>query len=373
MLHEFLTEHRDELVNRCRRKAAHRLAPQPTETELVHGIPLFLEQLIATLRVQDGTPRESGSKASDIGDTAGSHGNELLRHGFTVDQAVRNYGDLCQAVTELAGELKAPVTVDEFRLFNRCLDDAIAEAVTEFGRQRERVTLAEVRHSTNERLGTLAHEIRNLLNSACLAFEAIKTGRVAVNGATGGVLDRSLTGLRDLVDRSLAEVRLSEGLPIQNEPVSVRAFLEDIGVSAAMHAREVGKTLAIEPPVDTDVVVYADRHTLASAVSNLIQNALKFSRAKGHVVLAVSATADRVVIEVHDECGGLPAGSMDQLFTPFQQRGADRSGIGLGLSISRRAVEANGGQLTVRNVPGTGCVFSIALPRLDQTLSQTPS
>jgi hypothetical protein len=68
------------------------------------------------------------------------------------------------------------------------------------------------------------------------------------------------------------------------------------------------------------------------------------------------------LIEVADQCGGLPSGDLDELFSPFAQRGRDRTGLGLGLSISRRGVEANDGKLSVRNRPGKGCVFTIDLP-----------
>ena len=94
-----------------------------------------------------------------------------------------------------------------------------------------------------------------------------------------------------------------------------------------------------------------------------MQNALKFTRPGGQVTLKTYAEAHRVFIDVEDECGGLPPGTAERLFLPFEQGGADRSGLGLGLAISRRAVEANGGQLHVRDLPGTGCVFTIELPR----------
>ena len=85
-----------------------------------------------------------------------------------------DYGDLCQAVTELAHEKEAAITVDEFHTFNRCLDNAIADAVTEFGLQRDQIRTEERAASMNERLGNLAHELRNRLSSGMLAFQAIK-------------------------------------------------------------------------------------------------------------------------------------------------------------------------------------------------------
>ena len=117
-------------------------------------------------------------------------------------------------------------------------------------------------------------------------------------------------------------------------------------------------------PVAPGVDVDADAQILSAAISNLLQNAFKFSHSHGHVTLRTTATDDRVLIEVEDECGGLPPGKAEDLFLPFSQRSEQRSGLGLGLTISRKAVEAMGGTLGVRNLPGKGCVFSIELPRL---------
>jgi signal transduction histidine kinase len=369
MLHEFLTANREELVRRCRAKVAARPAPTPTAIELDHGIPLFLEQLIGALQKELGAPIDGSSQLpAEIGVTAGKHGNEFFRKGFTVDQVVHDYGDLCQSVTELAAEKKAPVTVDEFRTFNRCLDNAIADAVTAFGHARDRMTSAEGAHQMSERLGSLAHELRNLLNSAILAFDAIKSGNVAVAGATGAVLDRSLLGLRDVIDRSLAEVRLGAGLDAHREAISVSEFLQELQVAAAMDANARQITFKVAP-VDKDLTVDADRQMLGSAVSNLLQNAFKFSRRNGTVSLTARAAGDHILIDVEDECGGLPDGKAEELFRPFEQKSSNRTGLGLGLSISRRAVQANDGKLNVRNLAGKGCVFTIDLPRSGSDVS----
>ncbi len=124
------------------------------------------------------------------------------------------------------------------------------------------------------------------------------------------------------------------------------------------NARSIHFSVALEPELSVDV----DRQMLSSAIANLLQNAFKFTPSGGHVLLSARAFEQHVVIEVADECGGLPPGKVDELFHPFEQRSTDRSGVGLGLSISRRAVEANGGTLSVRDIRGTGCVFTIALP-----------
>jgi signal transduction histidine kinase len=350
MLHDFITENRADIIARCREKVAARPAPRPTTAELELGVPLFLDQLAEILRLQT-------TSSPGIRDSAARHGDEMLHQGFTVAQVVQDYGDICQSITDLALNRKAAISTTEFRTLNRCLDEAIANAVTEYGKQRDRRISAE----GTERLGIFAHELRNLLNSAMLSFEVLRTGSVGVGGATGGILGRSLSGLRDLVDRSLADARLDAG--IQNrERIAMAEFIEEVEVSAAMEARARGLRLTVVR-VDDDAAVEADRQILASVVSNLLQNAFKFTRPEGHVSLRSSADADRVWIEVEDECGGLPPGDPRDLFRPFEQRGHDRTGLGLGLAISRRAAEASGGGLHVRNLPGTGCIFTVDLPR----------
>jgi signal transduction histidine kinase len=202
MLHEFLTANRDEIIARSRAKVAERAAPRPTEAELKNGVPLFLNQLIEALRVSGASNEE------EIGKGATQHGHDLLRMGFTVAQVIHDYGDVCQVVTELAVNRKAPITTEEFHTFNRCLDDAMAQAVTAHARHREQ----SIADEGTERAGVLAHELRNLVFAAMMAFDILKRGSVGIGGSTGAVLGRSLRGLRDLIDRALTEVRLEAGI-----------------------------------------------------------------------------------------------------------------------------------------------------------------
>jgi signal transduction histidine kinase len=373
MLHEFLTSNRADLIERCRLKVAGRSAPRVTSAELTHGIPLFLDQLIKTLQLEQTSepmnsrrvsgPAGGGSRvSSELGTAAALHGRELLQQGFTVDQVVHDYGDLCQAITDLAFERKAPIEIDEFRTLNRCLDNGIAEAVTEYAYQRSADMTNTGVQALNERLGFLAHELRNLLHTATLAFTAIKAGGVGANGSTGMVLERSLIGLRTLVDRSLADVRVAAGIPPRRELISLAEFIDQIGISALLEARARQCKLTISH-VDERLALDVDRDILLSALGNLLQNAFKFTEHGSEVSLHAYAVADRILIDVEDHCGGLPAGSLERLFRPFTQSGEDRSGLGLGLAICRRSVEANNGLLRVRDVPGTGCVFTIELVR----------
>jgi signal transduction histidine kinase len=354
MLSDFLVEHREALLMRARSRVASRTAPVPTGLELQNGIPMFLDQLGAALRLaQTGATADNDA----IGATGRLRGGDLFRIGLTIGQVVHDYGDVCQAITELAVEMKAPVTGQEFQMLNLCLDDAIASAVEEHARQRE----IDIRGQDTERLGELAHELRNLLNAAVLAFESIQRGGVAVGGSTGGVLGRSLSGLRDLIDRSLADVRLDAGLH-RVESISVADFIAEVEIGAHMHAASRGVVFTASS-VEQVVTIEGDRQILLAAVWNLLQNAIKFTGNGGAVSLTPRVTAERVCFDIQDSCGGLPPGAAEELFRPFEQRGSDRSGLGLGLAICVKAAKANGGELRVRDLPGVGCVFTLDLPR----------
>jgi len=373
MLHEFLTTNRDQLIERCRLKAARRSTRPASELELSFGIPLFLNQIIKTLQVEQtaeplqsrkvsGTAGGGPQSLSEIGASARQHGHELLQRGYTVDLVVHDYGDLCQAITDLAVEESTPIEVDEFRTLNRCLDNAIADSVTEFAYEREQQGADRGAEVFHERLGVFAHEVRNLITTARHAMSAIKSGQVGLTGPTGAVLNRCLTGLGNLVDRSFEDVRSGGPLPVRAQLINLADFIADVQLSARLEARSRECVFTVSR-VDPRLAVDGDRDLLFSAVANLLQNAFKFTALRTEVLLNVYAVGDRIRLDVEDHCGGWPCGDGEHLFRPYTQSGTDKSGLGLGLAICRRAVESNHGQLSARNVPGTGCVFTIELPR----------
>jgi signal transduction histidine kinase len=355
VLRAFVAKNRSEILARSRARVSERNAPAATEAELVQALPSFLNQLGEALR------RASSHEDIDhteIASSATEHGGQRFQQGLTVAQVVHDYGDVCQVITGLAVEQGAPVSVDEFRTLNLCLDDAIAGAVTAFSGLREGAIASE----GTERLGVLAHEMRNLLNAAILSFASIKRGIVAPGGSTSALHDRCLMRLHTLVDRSMADVRLEVGK--QNlEPLPIWELLEEAEIGGSMVAHARGITLVVTP-IDRAVLVLADRQILLAAVANLLQNAFKFSPAGTTVSLRAHSVAGRVLIEIEDECGGLPPGAPEALLRPFVQQAADRTGLGLGLSICLKAVNAISGQLRIRDVPGKGCVFIIDLPQL---------
>lgn len=353
MLYEFVTLSREAIILRTRDKLVMRTAPALSRNQAENGVPVFLTQLSETLRLEaTGTP--SASRA--IGSTAARHGGRLRALGFSVSQVVHVYGDICQAITELAIEQHAPMTKEEFHTLNRCLDTAIAEAVTEHAR----MTAAQTSNEETERLGQAAHELRDVLHTAVLAFNVLKTGTVAINGSTGTVLGRSLARLTQVVDRTLAEVR--RAIPEESrQRIRVLDFLDELALVGRLHAESRGIQFAVEE-VNPGLTIDIDPPLLMSAVQNLLENGFKNTPAGGHVVLRALHDEARVLIEVEDECGGIPQTQRDP-FQPFgERRGRDRTGLGLGLSIARSAVSAHHGDIHIRNMPGKGCIFVLEIP-----------
>ena len=372
-MHKFLSNNRDELIGRCKAKVAQRPKRAATSKQLANGVPLFLQQLTRTLEAEEqgniaegvrisGPAGGDTTALSEIGVSAAAHGKELLGLGYTLDQVVHDYGDLCQAITDLAVERDAPFSVDEFRTLNRCLDNAIADAVSEFAAHRDATVARQQSNDENSRLGALVHELRNFLQTATMAFTALESGKVPIGGSTGALVKRSLLALSGLLESSLDEVRANAAGSGPAQAFSLAAFIADASSIASLDATARACAFTV-PEVDRTIGIAGNRDHLLAALNNLLQNAFKFTHPHSEVTLHAYGTGDRVLIDVKDNCGGLPAGFAEKMFEPFTQGNFDRSGLGLGLSIARRTVESNGGSLTVLDVPGKGCDFAVSLPR----------
>ena len=213
MLHEFISANREELIRRCKEKVAERFKPARVPPAIDHGVPLFLQQLVEMLRTEQLSAVGSGSvkskailSSSEIARAAAIHGADLLHQGFTIDQVVHEYGDVCQSVTELAVEVDAHISTDEFRTLNRCLDDAIADAVRSWGLSRQ-IVINDRAISLQARLDAFENEHRRLIDMALRAFAAIRTGNVGLTGSTGALLHHAITELQRLAQLALSELR----------------------------------------------------------------------------------------------------------------------------------------------------------------------
>jgi hypothetical protein len=200
MLHELLAANAPEILSRTRAKFAARTTVLPTGDQLQNGVPRFLVQLIERLSV-------ATRAGSAIEESAALHGGELFAMGFTVGQVIHSYGDVCQAITQLAVETNAPITAEEFQRFHACLDEAMVHSVTEYQRRRDE-SLAS---AGTARLGVLANEMESRLSDAEVASSHLRKGKAAIGGSTGAVLGRSLRRLDNLVTSALGSEPLGLG------------------------------------------------------------------------------------------------------------------------------------------------------------------
>ena len=359
MLHEFLAMNRTEILELSSEKTKQLAGIRGDSEQLKVGLPLFYEQLIKVLEKKlSNHPREEMLMA------AASHGKEFLNLGYSLSHVVHSYGSMCQAITEIASRKNANISADEFNILNGCLDIAIAAAVSEFQfRSNEATEERELNH-----LGFLAHELRNALSSATVAQEMIKAGLVGVGGSTASVLEANLTRMRNLIDRSLSEVRMRADSDLFIEKFRLSDLFDQIVITAKTDAGKKNQSITVE--TEWKIEVEADRQFILSAVANLIQNAIKYTKSGGKIWLRGKLIGDRILIEVEDECGGIQIDKISSLFKPFVQESADRSGLGLGLTITQRAVHLSQGTIQVQNNPGKGCKFIIDIP---QNAIPTPS
>jgi hypothetical protein len=183
-LETFIRTHRNEIIARCEVKVAARPVSTAAAAAIDHGVPLFLDHLLGELR-------SSQSETAALAKGASAHGRDLLRQGFTVSQVVYDYGDVCQSITDLAVETNAPIEAEGFRTLNRCLDDAVAAAVT-----------AHASEQASNRNQASQAALQMLLDTAISSFEMLRTGRVGVSGSTGALLAGSLYAMNEYL-RSL--------------------------------------------------------------------------------------------------------------------------------------------------------------------------
>jgi signal transduction histidine kinase len=354
-LHEVLASKRAEVMSGWEQRVRGTLAPESMPPlELANHLPKFLKEIVSTLRTDAGLP--AGLSVEET-DTAAGHGAQRLRLGFSLDAIVREYGALRDAIVSVARDDGAQLTFRELQVLFDCIITGIAQAVSEYAHQRD----AELLRQANEHFAFIAHELRNPLSSATLAFKLMKSkGQLPTEGRSLQVLEAGLERTSELVDQTLQLARVASGIELRRQGTTLRALFEDVelGVLSEAESRGVELRLAIEQ----DERISVDVRLVRSAIGNLVRNAVKYTSAGSLVQLRGQISNGRAVIEIEDCCGGLPAGKVEKAFAPFVRLDSGEDGFGLGLAIAKQAVDAHGGSLRVQNLPGKGCIFVLELP-----------
>ena len=317
------------------------------EQEVLDSLHAFLDEVIEALDAKTPLP-ETGEAIAQ------AHGAQRLTLDRDIKDVVREYGLLFEVVVEECKACAAgPFDPSEFARLSECLSRGASEAVREFADLRA----LELRRQAWEHFAFLAHEIRGPLQSARIAAQLVRSGTNPERAVQA--LERSIAQLSETVDHALIDVRLrgiDAGATLHLEPVDLAAILRQALEDSLPDAEARRIQIALDGPAP--VPARADVRVLRAALGNLVRNAVKFTRSGGRVAIRVGPGS----IEIEDECGGLRVGEEQKIFEAFRQSNQDRSGFGLGLAIARQGIEAHGGQITVRNLPARGCVFSVKLP-----------
>lgn len=328
--------------------------PPLQREDVINSLRAFLSELVAALA--DEQPSDPLELPADPIASAIEHGGQRFSLGYDIGTVVREYGalrDILFLVMEESGET---FTFREMRTVSKFFIGGIADAAEKYCKERDE----EIGEQTARHIGFIAHELRNPVSSMRLAFTVLENkGKLDLEDRAVGVLGRSMAKLSALIDQALMGARLDSGAELNLETIAVREFLEQLVAETASDADDKSVSIHLQSSVDR---IQADPKLLHSAVANLVRNAVKFTHQGGTIQLRVDRSGDRVVLEVEDQCGGLPAGKAETLFEPFVQAGTDRSGFGLGLAIAKQAADTHHGSLQVRDVPGRGCVFVLEIP-----------
>ncbi len=348
MLAEVVQQHRERVLALARRRLG-QMVGQEAATEGQEYLSELLDELVAGLTASG----DGGPPAPRIEQTAAQCGWKRQEHGAAISLIAHDFGVICDAVAQLADETATRVDPGEWQALNRAVDSGIAAALSAYEKQRQQREQDE----RATRLGAVAHELRNALGAASTGFTMIKQRRVGTDSRTADLVTRNLGRAAILANSLIAESRLDAAVQPSLAPLRLRLLIDDIVGSLT-----TGAVAALSVDAAPELTVMADEQLLISALTNLIQNAVKFTRPEGSVFVRARPDGPNVVIEVEDECGGLPPGTAERIFTPFVQQGANRTGAGLGLTIVRKVAVAHRGSVRVVDLPGRGCVFELRIP-----------
>lgn len=223
-------------------------------------------------------------------------------------------------------------------------------------------TLVEAR---NQLLRDISHELRSPLARLQVALELARR-EASGDSAPLTRMERDIERMDGLIGQLLTLARLETGA---SEPrlqsIDLAQLATEVAEDAAFEAQEHDQQVAIAAG-PAPLPIHGDPPLLRSALENVVRNALRHTPAGGHIQIAWHKAADGVSLQVHDSGPGVPEARLKQLFEPFvrlsQAREHGSGHHGLGLAITRRAVELHGGSVSARNHPQSGLEVTLWLP-----------
>jgi PAS domain S-box-containing protein len=235
--------------------------------------------------------------------------------------------------------------------------------------QRAEQALKAADRQKDEFLATLAHELRNPLAPIRTGLELLKQPPASHAAAekVRTTMQRQLGHLVRLVDDLLDVSRISHGkIELQRERLQLRDVVAHAVEASGALAEASGHALAVQLPAEP-IWIEGDEIRLAQVLTNLLNNAAKYTPRGGHIELAAAVEGSAAVIRVSDDGSGIAEDMLPRVFDLFAQADRDRErsqgGLGIGLSLARRLVKMHGGTITAASAgPGRGSTFTVRLP-----------
>jgi signal transduction histidine kinase len=352
LLPDAIEQHATEIVERWLERAYEGIAPRAIpRADVLDELQAVIGNLVRALR------RDVIEEPSDMPVAiARSHGRQRFHAGYDIAAVVREHLVLRDVIFEVVAEKGYRPDLAEVGSVARFLFTSLAESASTYAIERDR----EVSEQAERYISFLAHELRNPLGTARLALSLLREKGQIADAPTVHSLVHGLDQMHQLLDGALTDFAARRAPRAHRSQIDVGSFLEGVVAESIAEAETKGVTTSID--VAGSIPLMADPRLLRSAVSNLVRNAIKFSHPGASVQVEAKRGERHVSIAVTDGCGGLPPGSVERLFNPFVQAGADRSGFGLGLAIARQAAQAHEGAIRVHDIPGQGCVFVLDIP-----------
>jgi PAS domain S-box-containing protein len=230
--------------------------------------------------------------------------------------------------------------------------------------------LSEADHRKSEFLATLAHELRNPLAPIRTGIDLLRMAppEPASLGRIVGMMDRQLGHLIHLVNDLLDVARITRGkIELKREPVELRTLVAMALETSVALIEASGHTLAVHQPEDAPIMLDVDTTRIVQVLSNLLNNAAKYTPAGGRITVSAWAEGGDALVAVADSGVGIPPESLASVFDMFTQvrSNMDRAqgGLGIGLSLVRRLAELHGGSVTATSEGrGHGSTFTLRLP-----------
>jgi len=233
--------------------------------------------------------------------------------------------------------------------------------------QRLAGELTEKNRRQSEFLFTLAHELRNPLAPIRAGLELMAASPGPVSGDLQGMMRRQVDHMVHLVDDLLDIARLTEGkVTLRRERVMLADVVSDAVEISAPLVRKGGHQLALHLP-DASLMLDVDRHRIAQVLSNLLNNAAKYTPDNGKISLSARVASDEVVLEVEDNGIGIAPDLLATIFDMYAQVEAGQQmaqgGLGVGLNLVRQIVQLHGGVVSAHSEgTGQGSRFTVRLP-----------